>query len=208
MLRQIAEEPPLPFAAARRRALAGGRGDPGARPRQGPRRSASPPWRISRGPWRRGGRRRGRPPPLRRPSSAAEALLGRVLDRVGMDGPLFRDGLAGAAARLGHLRRRGDRLRPLPHRRWRARTRRCSRSPISGSAQGGGRRRPGTRPSTAPTPGWCRRTSAGSRRTTPPSGHPRRAGDDRPGAGGPGLPARGGPAPSSPPRRRPARTSI
>ena len=96
MLRQIAEEPPLPFAArdaapwpafeaVLARALAKSPAGRFASLADFARAlgDVAPPEEARR-------------PPARLPRSgagAAEALLGRVLDRLGMDGPLFRDGL-------------------------------------------------------------------------------------------------------------------
>jgi hypothetical protein len=99
MLRQIAEEPPLPFAArdaapwpeaeaVLARALAkppAERFDSLADFAAALDAAAPPPEELRRPPLRSGS------------ASAAEALLGRVVDRVldrlGMDGPLFREGL-------------------------------------------------------------------------------------------------------------------
>src|SRR5262249_22063759 len=89
MLRQIAEEPPLPFAlrdagpwpaveALLARALAKAPGE---------RFASVADFAAAFGAVE---------PPRHRPagSRAAEALLERILERVGMEGPLFRDGLA------------------------------------------------------------------------------------------------------------------
>jgi len=85
MLRQVAEEPPRPFEspwpeaeAALARALAK---DPGGR---FPSAADFERALAAAGPSRS---------PARRSDSAAETLLSRVLERVGIDGPLFRDGL-------------------------------------------------------------------------------------------------------------------
>ena len=97
----------------------------------------------------------------------AEALLGRVLDRLGIDGPLFREGLpepprasvtygaAGiACALLRVAAARDDAALLALADLW---ITQAAALPETGRSL-----------PTAPSPAWCRRSSAGSRRTTPP----------------------------------------
>ncbi len=148
MLRQIAEEPPLPFAergvepwpeveAVLARALAK---DPEER---------FPSMAALAASLRRGHRRRAaavRPTGEQR-ASAGDALLARVLDRLRAGGEPVPRGLPGGAAAVGQLRRGGRGLRALPDRAG-AGGRRAAvpGRPLGARAVAGGRRR--TRAST------------------------------------------------------------